>query len=412
MRVPSFRRSRLVVGTAVVLLVGAAVPSAIALLSRGDERDRRAHAAHGARALNPHPVAGNFRPNRTRLTDCSAARPRCYEQAFGNIAYYEGPKRALSLFDARMRSDRGVEAGCHRIAHTIGSAALARFKGDVAEAFVQGSASCWSGYYHGILERAFTGVSSTERLAEVARGVCDDADIRSTSFLAYQCVHGLGHGLMIYSGYNLPYSLSICDRLASDWDQTSCTGGVFMENISSTYGVRSRWLRDDDLVYPCNAVKERHKLYCYLMVTSRVNQANGYDWEKTAAVCRTVEADWVRTCFESYGRDASGFTRQSPAKAARICTLARRFASSCFFGAARDMTSNYANGERAGELCRLARPRVQARCFYGIGTILGNIAASNRERRTLCADVTPRKLLASCLEGAQVRVAGVTQAPS
>jgi hypothetical protein len=403
------RRRRLVLAAVVLLLAALAVPTAVALLARGGDTEPSSHAGH---ALNPHPVAGNFKPDGTRLESCTPEKPRCYEQAFGNLAFAAGPKDALALFERTMQADSAVEAGCHRIAHTIGSAALARFHGDVAQAFVRGSSTCWSGYYHGILERAFVDVSSDAELVAAARSVCDDADIRRTTFLAYQCVHGLGHGLMIHSGYNLPYSLRVCDRLASEWDQTSCTGGVFMENIASTYAVRSKWLRDDDPVYPCDAVKERHKLYCYLMVTSRVNQENGYDWRRTAAVCRAVEREWVRTCFESFGRDASGFTRQSPRQAARLCALAGSFAASCFYGAARDMTSNYASGDRASVLCALAPGRARTRCFYGIGTILGNLAASAEGRRSLCREAAAGRNLSACLAGARVRAQGVVQAPS
>ena len=84
-------------------------------------------------------------------------RRGCWEQAFGNIAYHQGPKQALRIFDQRIASDPAVEAACHRIVHMIGSASLARFKGNVSQAFTAGSASCNSGYYHGILERALVG---------------------------------------------------------------------------------------------------------------------------------------------------------------------------------------------------------------------------------------------------------------
>jgi hypothetical protein len=209
---------------------------------------------------------------------------------------------------------------------------------------------------------------------------------------------------MIWSGYDLPFSLSVCDGLATDWDQTSCTGGVFMENIASSYGVRSKWIRDDDPVYPCQAMKERHKLYCYLMVTSRINELNGFDWKKTAAVCRGVEEGWIETCFESYGRDASGSTRQDPREAARICGFAGTWADACFYGAARDMTSNYANGRRASVLCRRAPLPLRSRCFYGIGTVLGNLLPDSGARRAACADVAPPPFRASCISGTGTRV--------
>ena len=402
-------RFRIGVLAACVVVVAAGGATAFAVF--GDDRPEQAREG-GAHAVDAHPVAGQFEADGTELAECTAEAPRCYEQAFGNLAFEKGPEEALAAFDRAMASERTVEANCHRIAHTIGSASLARFEGNVAKAFATGSASCWSGYYHGILERAFTGVSTGPELTRAARAVCDDDEIRRTTFLAYQCVHGLGHGLMIRSGYDLPASLGVCDRLANDWDRTSCTGGVFMENIASTYDVRSRWLRDDDPVYPCPEMKERHKLYCYLMVTSRVNELNKFDWKRTADVCRGVEADWVTTCFESYGRDASGFTRQDPREAARLCRLAKAHAASCVYGAARDMTSNYANGRRASQLCGLVAASVRAQCFYGIGTILGNLGATEAARRSSCADVTPRRFLRSCLAGSGVRVAGVVQSPA
>jgi hypothetical protein len=343
-----------------------------------------------------HPVAGSFEPDDTKLAEC-AGESRCMEQAFGNLAFYEGPKAAIRLFDEKIRTDAKVESNCHRIVHTIGSASLARFEGNVGEAFVNGSSSCWSGYYHGILERAFTGVSEKSGLIRIARGVCEGTDVRATTWLAYQCVHGLGHGLMITSSYDLPFSLSVCDRLATTWDQVSCTGGVFMENISSSYGIKSRWLRDDNLVYPCNTVADRHKQYCYLMVTSRILEANGYDWKEAVRLCKRVERGWVDTCFESYGRDASGFTRQTPAKILPLCRLAGTHESQCVYAAARDMTANYGNGVRASKLCSAARESLRERCFYGIGTIL-----ETQEQGASCRALTKR-YAAACLSGTQER---------
>jgi hypothetical protein len=182
----------------------------------------------------PHPVAGGFEPDETRLEDCNRDYA-CLEQAFGNLAYREGPKPTIRMFDRLMTTDEAVEGNCHRIVHMIGSASLARYHGNVAKAFAEGSASCWSGYYHGILSHAFTDVE-LENLGPASRGLCDDEEIRATDYLAYQCVHGLGHGLMIYTGYNLPLSLETCDELATEWDQSSCSGGVFMENVTPSLG--------------------------------------------------------------------------------------------------------------------------------------------------------------------------------
>src|SRR5713226_8908876 len=176
------------------------------------------------------------------------------------------------------------------------------------------------------------------------------------------------------------WSQAVCSRyrLQTAWDQTSCTGGVFMEDISTSYGVRSPWLRDDDPLFPCKNVAERDKLYCYLMATSRILAVDHYDWRKTAWWCRKSEPGWVRTCFQSYGRDASGTTRQSPAKILALCRLAGNMQGECIYGAARDMTSNYAGGKQASVLCNKGPARFRSYCFKGIGTIIGSLEALPR----------------------------------
>jgi mono/diheme cytochrome c family protein len=346
-------------------------------------------------------TAAQFTPDETKIADCDGGF-RCLEQAFGNLTYDEGAKPALAQFDRLMASDPEVERNCHRIAHMMGAAALVRYEGRVGKAFAEGSASCWSGYYHGILERAFSDVEPDE-LGAVSRELCADEDVRRTAFIAYQCVHGLGHGLMLYTSYDLPHSLEICDELATSWDQTSCTGGVFMENISSSYGIESKWLREDDPIYPCQTVADRHKLYCYLMVTSRILPMVDYDFAKAETWCRKSEEGWVATCFQSLGRDASGTTRGNIPEILRICGLSGNMETECVYGAARDLTSNDGGPRRSAVLCRSAAASLQDYCFEGIGSILGGLYATIEERRASCTPVSPNEASRSaCRRGAGV----------
>jgi cytochrome c553 len=348
--------------------------------------------------LEGQPVAGKFEPNDKKLEDCKGDFA-CYEQAYGNLAYYQGPKVALAQFEQAIAKPGAIEGNCHRIAHAIGAASLSRFKGKVGPAFAAGTAACWSGYYHGVVERALVDVDDDE-LPQAARGMCDDPDLRNgPSFTLYQCVHGLGHGLMIYTRYDMPRSLATCDKLADSWDQTSCTGGVFMENLSSSYGVKSKWLRDDDLIYPCNTVAERHKIYCYLMVTSRILPVVGYDFAKASRICRRSERAWIATCFQSLGRDASGHSRQNPDQILTYCATAGNMIGDCIYGAARDMSSNYAGGEEASVLCKQAPKGIRARCFEGIGTILGGLHQTLEARRAACNAITT-EYRSQCARGA------------
>lgn len=345
-------------------------------------------------------VKAAFKPDDTKLSDCTKKMYAfCLEQAFGNLAYTKGPRVAIAEFDKQIAADARVESGCHRIGHAIGGGALLHYKQDVGQAFANGSATCWSGYYHGILERAYFGVPKSQ-LSKKSAKLCTSREVRATQFLHYQCVHGIGHGLMIYTGYDLPASLKVCEGIPDDWESTSCDGGVFMENQSTSYGTRSQYLKKNDPIYPCNEVAKKHKLYCYLMVTSRINELNKFDWGKTAATCRTAEKDWVDECFQSYGRDASGQSRQQVPSIINICARATNYEVECIYGAVRDMASNYHGAAEASGLCEASRESLKARCYFGMGSIIGTLAAKRTERGAMCSQYTPAVFRPDCYKGA------------
>jgi hypothetical protein len=347
--------------------------------------------ATGSAGSSFHPVAGNFEPDDTTVESCGG-NFRCLEQAFGNLVHEEGPKRGFEVLTEALRSTGGVEANCHRIVHTMGSAALSRYDGDVARTFSEGEATCNSGYYHGILERSFAGAKSRLELQTRATDVCRSEKIRLTQWLNFNCLHGLGHGLMIQTGYNLPTSLEICTGLDSRWNRDVCAGGAFMENFFTTYNVQSRFVRDDNLVYPCDAklISDAYRTSCYLIVTARVLAKTGYDWQRTAAICDDVQTRYRPVCFESYGRDASGYSAHMPVRIAALCRLPKVDQRACFFGASRELTSHYANPTRAAVLCRLTQGDDRAWCFHGIGTIVASMHSDDAAARArVCASVGP-----------------------
>jgi hypothetical protein len=328
---------------------------------------------------------------------------RCFEQAFGNLAYENGPKPALTLFDRRLAVDKTVAIDCHRIAHMIGSAALAHFGGNVAQAYSHGSASCASGYFHGILERAFAGVRSEAGLIRAARTLCRGAGLRRRGFLDYQCTHGLGHGLMIQTGYDLPTALDVCAHLQTRWDDVSCTGGVFMENGSTVYGMRSPWLKKSEPTYPCTVVGARDRASCYLRVTTQILQINHFDWRATARRCQGISRRWQTYCFRSYGRDVANFVGGDRGKVLVLCAVASDSAGQCLYGAARSIADHDARASRAAAVCRDAPTTLKSRCFAGVGVVTGLLYPSDAARLRACQALANR-YAGACLGGARAEV--------
>jgi hypothetical protein len=302
-----------------------------------------------------------------------------------------------------MAADQYVEANCHGIAHTVGSAALARFEGNVALTFSKGSPSCASGYYHGLLERAFVGVASKEGLVRVARSICTAGGMRPRGFLDFQCRHGLGHGLMIQTGYDLPLSLSVCTGLATRWDEVLCSGGAFMENLGTRFGFKSRWLDDEEPLYPCTRIGQRHKRACYLRVSARIIALNGIDWAATASTCARLAASWRPECFRGYGRDAAGPTRFAPGKVFHLCRVAGSGQGDCLYGAARTIADNFQSATPAVSFCVRAPRSHRDACFSGVGIVVGLLEPTDRRRRSACAGLT-RAHADACAEAAIAEV--------
>ena len=382
---------------------GNGMPSFGGKLDASSIRSVATYVSHVAGAGGAAIPVARFVPDGRRPGGCGHDFA-CLRQAFGNVAYRRGPQVALQQLDELQRRDTVVAGFCHQITHEIGHAALARYHGDAAKALGHGAMTCWSGYYHGVIERAFAGIPRNQVQA-TARTMCASLSTAPT-FVLYQCVHGLGHGLMIYSGGDLKYSLRVCDALPDGWNQTSCTGGVFMQAfLPAMPGMQAAELpmtkrEARNLLYPCPAVAERDKLYCYLQITDRILPHVGYDWSVASAWCRRAEKQWIATCFQSLGRDVSGNTHQDAAQIERLCRLARPNGDECMYGAVRDVTSNDANGVRAAKLCLHQVELAADRCFSAVGTILGGLATTREGRRSLCAGVSPQAYRQACYDGA------------
>jgi mono/diheme cytochrome c family protein len=362
-----------------------------------------ASSAGGGSAGAGEPRKFTFEPDDKKVEECNG-NSECLQQAFGNIAYEDGPATALERLDQMQATDPVVRSSCHPIAHMIGAGGLLHFDGKVGKAFIAGNATCASGYYHGLLQWKLAGAEEDEA-TDVARAACTDSEIKENSYNYYQCNHGLGHGVMLYTGYELPIALRMCHGLTTEFEQIACSGGVFMENLSSSFGIKTRWVREDNLLYPCNIVSHQDKLYCYLLVTTRILPQVGWNWKKAADWCRRSEKEFVGICFQSYGRDASGTAVQDPVKANEFCSMAGSGEKECIFGAARDIMNNDAQDPRGKKFCETVKARFRDHCFWGLGTILGTHFADQEGRRAACArfQLRPRDLQ-QCIDGANSAV--------
>jgi hypothetical protein len=311
-------------------------------------------------------VAARSSAASTSIAHCGTGdaigRFTCYQQALVATLDTKGAAAALARLARLDQTDRFVQSQCHQLAHQLGHAGFAYYH-SVTKATAQGSEICWSGYYHGVVEAYISRWTNAKLKTQMPR-ICKQTPGHPYSLAYYNCWHGLGHGLTIRFGNDVFKALPYCDAIGKSWEQQSCYSGVFMQNIVVD-GVmhHSVDLKRSDPVYPCDAVAERQKSSCYLMVTSYVLKVKSYDYAATFKVCDRVEKAFIATCYQSLGRDISGNSLLDPAKVHELCALGTASHRSwCVVGAAKNAVYERHEPSQADALCRLYSGALRKTC--------------------------------------------------
>lgn len=288
-------------------------------------------------------------------------------------------KQAMTLLIEE--SEGGSVYDCHQEAHNIGRMGYQIYK---EKAFGECNASCHSGCYHGAMEK-FLNEQGTEKLAENIDRICKSFP---TSFSVFECLHGVGHGVLAYVDYDLPESLKECQKLSDTFGRDSCYGGVFMENILTGQGLgasekyhNTKWVNKTDPQYPCNAIDKDASVQhqCYLMQTSWMLTTNNYNFDKVAAECLKTPDSFISVCFKSFGRDAAGHTLRNPQKIVEICSKVPKgpegYHEECATGAVNVIVDFWGPALRnqAHELCReISEPGKRA-CYTTLASRIKDV---------------------------------------
>lgn len=304
------------------------------------------------------------------IAECQQATAkdyRCYAKYYADLAYNQGNAAAFKDMEQAYNTDGFVKAECHQLSHIVGRTSFEK-SGSLEKAYSEGNNFCWSGFYHGAIEQAISSLGA-DKIKQDTANICGSfAKKELYSFNHFNCVHGLGHGLMAVASYNLHDSLKLCDNTNLAWEQESCYGGVFMENVmvASRGDGTTAYLDPARPLHPCKEVGSKYKQQCYLMQTSYILQHNGYDFAKTFEECANADEGFAATCYQSAGRDASGSTNSDVARTVDNCRKAPEgnveALRNCMTGAERDFVSYYHSDKQALELCAAFGGDLEQQC--------------------------------------------------
>ena len=295
-----------------------------------------------------------------------------------------GPENTVRLLK---ESEHYIDVDCHQRAHHVGRAAYEEFG---AAAFAMSSHECHAGSFHGATEALFAS-RGTANLEQDVATICTGA---GNPFFRHQCVHGVGHGLMAWTSYELHDALPLCDRMPTEIDKASCYSGVFMENVvgglTGLMGHVTRFLKVDDPHYPCDIVDERYRVPCYFFQTSHMLRVFNGDFSKVAQACAETPPEAHPSCFQSYGRDVGGATRKDPAAAIRYCSHvpAGPNRTYCIEGAVQDRFWEKSGADDALAMCAMVENATEKdACYATIVARARDIFPTREEFDGFCSQI-------------------------
>ncbi|MGH7505142.1 MAG: hypothetical protein ACRELX_05810, partial [Longimicrobiales bacterium] len=366
--------------------VGRLLLAAIALLALAAARPVVAQTAD-ALARSAHRECGGEAP---------LEKIACYEAALTPVARAGDLPRALSAVEALAALDPEVRRDGHLYVHGLGIAAYDPGR-DVAETFIRCSELFHAGCYHGVIQAYFA--ATGDATAERVNGICTRVrQRRPDTWIYFQCVHGLGHGLTILYGHDLPRGLEGCDLLTGAWERESCYGGAFMENAGNAthphhaalmqgidgggeHGAHGhggdrqafRPIDPENPHYPCTAVGQKYREACYGMQTTVMLYLNDYNFADAARTCDGAAEDLRRTCHQSLGRDASGYVGQDPDETRNLCRLDRSpYAAWCYIGDVKAINDWTGTPDAGFSFCAAVTEDVaRIRCYEAVGEQVG-----------------------------------------
>ncbi len=289
-------------------------------------------------------------------------------------------------------SGNGSNVDCHQEAHQVGRAAFELFGSTV---FKHSYFNCHSGFIHGAME-SFLKQKGNQSLEQDIVALCNKLP---TNFSNFECLHGIGHGVMAYVNYDMPEALKTCKNLANGFARSSCYGGVFMENIlvsegkGVTPGHTTHWVNSDPH-FPCNGVDQDGAIQyeCYMMQTSRMLDIGNNDFKYVNQECQKAPQSLRDVCFKSMGRDIAGKTLRGPHKIIIQCQLAQsEFFDDCINGALNvviDFWGEKLQGQ-AGQLCTILPENNKNVCYQTLAARIPGIFIKKSDQQHICDTFEP-----------------------
>ena len=258
-----------------------------------------------------------FKKTNTSLTERSFPELKLY---FSDLAKKEG---GVHAFKALKQATLPPNTDLHLLGHVIGEILyLQKGAGGMQYCTQDFRNACSHTIVVGLfLDKGDTALDDIKKACEKAPGGPG----------AYtMCYHGLGHGILAYTNYNMSQTIQICKKTGSQkhnfQEYPECVGGAIMEQITGGDHDPQTWskqrevnLRNYDPLYPCNSNEiipdEEAKKLCYIYLTPHLFNLGGINIRgkppdstiaKSFTFCESIPESKTSlrdSCFGGFGKE-------------------------------------------------------------------------------------------------------------
>jgi hypothetical protein len=328
----------------------------------------------------------------------------------------DGLDAALDSLERRAARDSAVLRDGHQMAHALGREAVAQHGGDAA-IIKECRPSFASGCYHGVVEAAVHHEGRID-MAGLER-LCVSMDESGAPAPGFECLHGLGHGVLGAVARDLAATLRHCDALSIPRRAASCHSGAFMEAITGAMGppmahemhahapdhahgaAQPLAIDPADPYSPCDGYRDPYATSCWLFQGYVILRANAFDAGRALRICDGAPDGRTARCYESIGHQLTGLFQRGDAWILGECAKGNpALAARCAGGATLALNATDWSGRRAIQLCTAAREAWKDVCYRTAAGALVDLATPE-QRASLCATVEAA-YVRSCREAAEV----------
>ena len=352
-------------------------------------------------------------PLRESYLNClEAGKDKEKGECLRNLASVAVQNYTIPEIDAEIRTitEPGQRMWCHEFVHYAGWELYKKEK-SMYDAFSLASFECDSGMYHGITEeyinQASLSYSPKEFAEKVVPSACSGDKFKGNvpEAMKYHCYHGLGHAFMFLTDNDLKESLSFCDLLGINFDD-SCYTGAFMENVlgkqvGRTPSHPSKTAYDaSNPDYPCNILDDKYKEKCYIYKGVSNILVTNVDVKQSVLNCTEVDPKYQESCFWGVGTNIPG-PHISSSGAAEKCAAALEVSKTSYKqcisgGMAFLIQLNLGDPQSAVEYCEVIEPEFKTFCYQAAGLNLNTWKAPGESLKDKCAEFPSSEAKASC----------------